>query len=85
MIKFEVFTGKRLPIKKVMKVLLNIKDEKAPFILELLKNFRYVKATPLTSYKAEVLEGIKEAVEEVRSIKEGRLKGISARELLNEL
>ena len=68
-----------------MKVILEIKDEKASFIMEVLKNFKYVKASPLTSYKADVLEGIKEAVEEVKLIKKGKLKGISAKELLNEL
>ncbi len=68
-----------------MKVILEIKDEKASFIMEVLKNFKYVKASPLTSYKADVLEGIKEAVEEVKLIKRGKLKGIPAKELLNEL
>ena len=45
-----------------MKLLLEIKDEKAPFVLEVLKNFKFVKTKELTSYKAEVLEGIKEVL-----------------------
>jgi hypothetical protein len=69
----------------IMKVLLDIKDEKAHFILDVLKNFKDVKVKPLTNYKADVLERIKEAVEEVQLIKQGKLKGISAKELLNEL
>jgi hypothetical protein len=68
-----------------MKILLDIKDDKASFMMEVLKNFKDVKAKPLTSYKAGVLEGIKEAVEEVTLIKQGKLKGIPAKELLNEL
>lgn len=68
-----------------MKVLLDIQDEKAPFIMEMLKNFKYVKAKTLTSYKAEVLEGLKEGIDEMKLIKQGKLKGISAQELLNEL
>ncbi|HEY5325986.1 MAG TPA: hypothetical protein VIJ27_03220 [Mucilaginibacter sp.] len=68
-----------------MKILLDIKDDKASFMMEVLKNFKDVKARPLTSYKADVLEGIKEAVEEVKLIKQGKLKGIPAKELLNEL
>jgi hypothetical protein len=68
-----------------MKLILDIKDEKASFMLEVLKNFKDVKAKPLTSYKADVLEGLKQAVEEVNLIKEGKLKGIPAKELLNEL
>ena len=68
-----------------MKVLLDIKDEKAQFILELLKNFKYVKASPLSNYKADVLEGIKQGVDQVKLIKQGKIKGTSARELLNEI
>jgi len=68
-----------------MKILLDIKDDKAAFIMELLSNFKFVKAKPLTPYKAEVLEGIKEAVEEMKLIKEGKLKGIPAKDLLNDL
>lgn len=68
-----------------MKILLDIKDDKADFIMELLSNFKFVKAKPLTPYKADVLEGIKEAVEEMKLIKEGKLKGIPAKDLLDEL
>ncbi len=68
-----------------MKVLLDIQDSKVPFVMELLKNLSFVKAKPLTNYKAEVLEGVKEAVEEMQLIKEGKLKGMPARELINEL
>jgi hypothetical protein len=48
-----------------MRVLLDIKDGKAEFVKELLKNFPFVKAEKLTTYKAGVLKGIKEAVEEL--------------------
>lgn len=68
-----------------MKILLDIKDNKADFMLELLKSFPFVKAKPLTSHKAEVLEGIKEAVEEMRLIKKGKLKARNAEDLFNEL
>jgi len=46
---------------------------------------QHVKARPLTAYKADMLEGIKQAVEEVKLIKQGKLKGIAAKDLLNEL
>jgi hypothetical protein len=68
-----------------MKVILDIKDEKAPFMMEVLKNFKDVKAKPITDYKAGVLEGLNEAIEEVKLIKQGKLKGIPAKDLLNEL
>lgn len=68
-----------------MKILLDIKDEKVAFILELLNNFKFVKARPLTPYSAEVLEGLKEAVEEVNQIKAGMQKGQPLSEFLDEL
>lgn len=68
-----------------MKVLLDIKDDKAAFIMELLNNFKFVKAQPLTPFKAEVLEGLKEAVEEVNQIKAGKKKAQPLSEFLNEL
>ncbi len=68
-----------------MKVLLDIKDTKAEFVMELLKNFSFVKTKPLTPYKANVLEGIKEAVEEMKLVKAGKLKARNAEDLFNEL
>ncbi len=53
--------------------------------MEVLANFSYVKTTPLTSFKSDLLEGIKEAIEEVKLIKRGKLKGIPAKDLLDEL
>ncbi len=68
-----------------MKVLLDIKDEKAAFIMELLYNFKFLKAKPLTPYKAEVLEGLKEAIEQVNLAKQGKIKLKSVRQLLDEI
>lgn len=58
-----------------MKIILDIKDSKAPFILELLKNFKFVKAKPLSPYKEKVFSDLKTAVEEMKLIKAGKLKG----------
>lgn len=68
-----------------MKVLLDIKDNKAPSLLEVLKGLSYVKAKPLTDTKAQFLEDLREAVKEVRLIKAGKLKGRPAKELIDEL
>lgn len=68
-----------------MKVLLDIKDQKAGFILELLKSFSYVKTQKLTSTKAEILEELSEAVKNMKQVKKGKLKARPAKELLNEL
>jgi len=70
-----------------MKVLLDIKDDKVDFVMELLKNFKFVKAKKLKeySYKEEVLNNVREAVEEMKLIKAGKLKGTPAKDLLNDL
>jgi hypothetical protein len=68
-----------------MRVLLDIKDSKAKFVLELLKNLSFVKTKTLTPYKANILEGIKEAVEEMKLVKTGKLEARNAEDLFNEL
>lgn len=68
-----------------MKFLIEIKDEKASFMIELLKNFKFVKVKPLTPYHADVLEGLKEAVEEMNLVKAGKKKGKPLSEFLHEL
>lgn len=70
---------------RLMKVLLDIEDEKVPFMMEVLKNFKFVKAEPLTPYKAEVFMGLKKGFEEMQQIRAGKSKGIPAKELLNEI
>ncbi|MDH5379349.1 MAG: hypothetical protein OEW75_00765 [Cyclobacteriaceae bacterium] len=69
-----------------MKILLDIQDSKAEFFMELLKNFKFVKKVePLSPYKAEVVQGIKQAVKEMKLIKKGKLKATPAKDLINEL
>ena len=68
-----------------MKILLDIKDEKASFIIELLKNFKFVKTEALSPQKAESMKGLKEAVEQVNLAKRGKVKLKLARQLLNAL
>jgi hypothetical protein len=68
-----------------MKAVLDIQDSKAAFVMELLGNFSFVEVQPLTNEKALLLKEIKEAVDEVNLIKQGKAQGRPARELLNEL
>ena len=68
-----------------MKVLLDIKDTKADFVMELLESLSFVKAQPLSPYKAKVLEDVRQAVEEMHLIKEGKLVARDAEDLFNEL
>lgn len=68
-----------------MRVLLDIKDNKAKHLLEVLKGLSYVKTIPISEEKAIIIEEIKDAVEELKLIKQGKLKGIPAQQLLDEL
>ena len=68
-----------------MKVLLDIKDSKAPYLMKVLKGLPFVKTKQLTLYKAKVLEDISIAMNEIALINEGKLKGRDAEDLINEL
>lgn len=68
-----------------MKVLLDIKDNKAVHLMEVLKSLPYVKAQTITDSKAQLIEEIKEAVVNLNLVKKGKLKARSAKEVINEL
>jgi len=68
-----------------MKVLLDIRDSKALFLMELLNNFSFVKAQPITNEKALLLQELKEAVDTVNLVKAGKMTARCAKDLLNEL
>jgi len=53
----------------------------------LVKNLRYVKKVEVDDEptKEEILENIRKGFEEMRLIKQGKLKTISAEDFLNEL
>jgi hypothetical protein len=68
-----------------MRVLLDIKDNKALHLMEVLKSLPYVKAKTISEQKALLMEEIKEAVEELKLVRQGKLKGIPAKQLLDEL
>ena len=68
-----------------MKVLLDIKDDKAIHLLEVLKSLPFVKTKQLTDEKAQLMYEIREAVENLKLVREGKLKARPADELLDEL
>jgi hypothetical protein len=68
-----------------MKVLLDIKDNKALHLLEVLKGLPYVKTKQLTDAKAELMSEIREAVEEMKLIRSGKKEARDAEDFLNEL
>lgn len=68
-----------------MKVLVDIKDDKAAFFMEIIKNFKFVRAEPLTEADSKFYDGLKEAVKEVQQVKKGAASARSAEDFLNEL
>ncbi|MCB0516079.1 MAG: hypothetical protein KDD49_08455 [Bacteroidetes bacterium] len=68
-----------------MKVLLDIQDNMALPLLEVLKSLPYVKTKQLTDEKAQLLTEIREAVENLKLVRKGKLKARPAKELLDEL
>ena len=56
-----------------MRVLLDIKDNKAMHLLEVLKGLSYVKAKTISNEKAVLMEEIKEAVENLALARRGKL------------
>ena len=53
--------------------------------MEVLKSLPYVKAITITEGKAQLISEIKEAVENLNSVKKGTLKARAAKDLINEL
>lgn len=68
-----------------MNILLEVNDSKAAFVMELLNNFSFVKAKPISPAKALLMEEIKEAVDNLKLVEKGELKAQPLDELLNEL
>ena len=68
-----------------MRVLLDIKDNKAMALLEVLKGLSYVKTKTISDEKALLMEEMKEAVDNLALARKGKMKLKSARDLYNEL
>lgn len=69
-----------------MKVLIDIPDNEVTFGLKVLKSLSFVKkAKPMTDVAVGLWEDLKDAAEQVRLHKQGKIKLKTAQELLNEL
>jgi len=68
-----------------MKVLLDIDDNKAFHLMEVLKSLPYVKTQTITDEKLKTISEIKEAIENLKFVKEGKFKPRPVEELLDEL
>lgn len=80
--------GLRAYFCAVMKLVVEVKDSKAEFFLELLKSLPFVKAQKAEksgSENAEILRSVRSAVKELKAAKKGKLAGRPIQELLDEL
>lgn len=68
-----------------MKILLDIPDNKATSLMEVLKSISYVKVKTLTDEKALLIGEIREAVEEMKLIRSGKKRARNAEDFINEL
>lgn len=69
-----------------MKILIDIQDKQASFAIEVLRSLNFVKnAKPLSDSTVELWNDLKEAANEVKLHKQGKLKLKTAQDLLNEL
>jgi hypothetical protein len=69
-------------------IVLNIKDSKVGFFLELIKNFDFVKVEKqdyTEPTKDEIKENIKQGLKEVQLIEKGKMKATPLNDFLNEL
>jgi hypothetical protein len=69
-----------------MKVLIDIPDNEARFAMKVLRSLSFVKKVkPMSVSTVDLWEDLKEAAEQVRLHKQGKLKLKTAQDLLNEL
>lgn len=72
-------------ISLVMKVILDIPDNKASSLLEVLSSISGVKVKPISDKKALLMTELKEAVEEMKLIKAGKKQARNAEDFINVL
>lgn len=69
-----------------MKILVDIQDTEADFAIKVLNSLSFVKkAKPMSASSVDLMENLKDAAEQVRLHKQGKIKLKTAQELLSEL
>ncbi len=68
-----------------MKVILDLPDNRAMSLLEVLKSISFVKVEAISNEKATFLNELKSSIDEVELAKQGKIKLKSADDLLYEL
>ena len=68
-----------------MQYLLEVKNNKDKFVLELLQHFRFIKTRPLNRANVKFLSELQESILEVNEAKKRKVKLQNAKEMLHEL
>jgi hypothetical protein len=68
-----------------MKLVIEVKESKAEFLLELLRSLPFVKTTTVQDEKEAVRDSVRTAVDQMKQVKAGKLKGRPVQKLLDEL
>jgi len=66
-------------------MLLDIPDNKASFLMNMLRSISYEKTKLFTDSKALLMDEIREAMEEIKGIRSGKKEARNAEEFLNVL
>ena len=83
----ETLTIKK-PKNRQQRIVLNVVPKKYDFLMELLRNFNFVKVVEEENdgdSREEIIANLKQTAKDLKLLKEGKLETRSARELLNEL
>ena len=68
-----------------MKVILDIPDNRAASLLDVLKSISFLKIEAISPAKATFLKELKSSIDEVMLAKQGKIQLKSADQLINEL
>jgi UDP-N-acetylmuramate-alanine ligase len=75
-------------IKSRQRIVLTVQPRKYSFLMELLQNFDFVSVeqeNTIGDTREEIMDNLKQAAKELKLVREGKLEGRPAYELLNEL
>ena len=75
-------------IKSRQRVVLTVLPRKYDFLMELLQNFDFVKVeyeNTSGDTREEIMDNLKQAAKELKLVREGKIEGRPACELINEL
>lgn len=72
-----------------MKITIDVQDEKVPFVMDILNDLPFVQTEPLddetAQTKEEILKDIKESVNYMKLVKQGKAETKNVEELINSL